>query len=102
MNDSRYSSNPGVHPVGIGEVLRRIIGQSLMMVLKDDITRAAGISQSQLSAGQPSGYEAAIHVLHQVCASMETDAVLLVDADNALTGSTERWLCTTFTTPAHH
>ena len=74
-------TNPGVRPVGIGEVLRRIIGKSLMMVVKDDITRAAGISQ--LSAGQPSGCEAAIHALRQVFASMETDAVLLVDADNA-------------------
>ena len=68
--------------MGIGEVLRRIIGKSLMMVVKDDITRAAGVSQ--LSAGQPSRRVSAIHALCQVFASMETDAVLLVDADNAL------------------
>ena len=73
--------NPGVRLVGIGEVLRCIIGKSLMMVVKDDITRAEGVSQ--LSAGQPSGCEAAIHALRQVFASMDTDAVLLVDADNA-------------------
>ena len=73
--------NPGVRSMGIGEILRCIIGKSLMSVLKDDITRAAGVSQ--LSAGQPSGCEAAIHVLRQVFASMETDVVLLVDADNA-------------------
>ena len=49
--------NPGVRPVGIGEVLRRIIGKSLMTVLKRDITQAAGVSQ--VCAGHPSGCEAA-------------------------------------------
>ena len=73
--------NPGVRPVGIGEVLRRIIGKSLMTVLKRDITQAAGVSQ--VCAGHPSGCEAAIHALRRVFASMGTDAVLLVDADNA-------------------
>ena len=73
--------NPGVRPIGIGEVLRRIIGKSLMTVLKSDITRAAGVSQ--VCAGHPSGCEAAIHALRKVFASMSTDAVLLVDADNA-------------------
>lgn len=73
--------NPGVRPVGIGEVLRRIIGKSLMTVLRSDITRATGVSQ--VCAGHPSGCEAAIHALRKVFASMGTDAVLLVDADNA-------------------
>ena len=73
--------NPGVRPVGIGEVLRRIIGKSLMTVLQRDITQAAGVSQ--VCAGHPSGCEAAIHALRKVFASLGTDAVLLVDADNA-------------------
>ena len=41
--------NPGVRPVGIGEVLRRIIGKSLMSVLKRDMTRAAGYLKSVLA-----------------------------------------------------
>ena len=73
--------NPGVRPIGVGEVLRRIIGRSLMTVLKSDITLAAGVSQ--VCAGHPSGCEAAIHALHKVFASISTDSVLLVDADNA-------------------
>ena len=68
--------------MGIGEVLRRIIYKSMMTMVKDNITRSAGVSQ--LSAGQPSGCEAAIHALRQVFVPMETDAVLLVDADNRL------------------
>ena len=52
-----------------------------MTVLRRDITRAAGVSQ--VCAGHPSGCEAAIHALPKVFASMGTDAVLLVDTDNA-------------------
>ena len=66
--------------MGIGKVLRRITGMSLRTVLKDDITRAAAVSQ--LPASQPSGCEAAIHALCQVFASMETNDVQLMDADN--------------------
>ena len=73
--------NPGVRPIGIGETLRRIIGKSVMMVLKKDIMHAAGVAQ--VCAGHPAGCEAAIHALRNVFTAMETDAVLLVDADNA-------------------
>ena len=50
-------------------------------MLKRDITQAAGVSK--VCAGHPSGCEAAIHALCKVFASVGTDAVLLVDADNA-------------------
>ena len=53
------SKNPGVRPVGIGEVLKHIIGKSLVSVLKRDITKAAG--STQVCAGHLSGCEAAIH-----------------------------------------
>ena len=66
--------------MGIGEVLQCFISKSLMNVLKRDITRAVGVFQ--VSAGHPSGCEAAIHALHKVFTPMGTDAVLLVDADN--------------------
>ena len=65
--------NPGVRPVGTGEILRRIIGKSLMMVLKRDITCAAGVYQ--VCAGQPSGCEAAIHALRKVFAFLGSEAV---------------------------
>ena len=45
--------NPGVRPVGIGEVLRRIIGKGLMRILKREITLVASVSQ--VCAGHPSG-----------------------------------------------
>jgi len=34
--------DPGVRPIGIGEVLRRIFGETLITVIKDDIMKAAG------------------------------------------------------------
>ena len=49
--------NPGVRPIGIGEVLRRIIGKSIISVIRPDIVESAG--NLQLCAGQPAGCEAA-------------------------------------------
>jgi len=45
------NKNPGVRPIGIGEVLRRIVGKSITTVLKRDIQDAA--RNLQLCAGQP-------------------------------------------------
>ena len=42
---------------------------------------AAGVAQ--VCAGHPAGCEAAIHALRSVFTALDTEAVLLVDADNA-------------------
>ena len=73
--------DPGVRPVGIGEVLRRIIGKSVLMIVKKDVMLAAGATQ--VCAGQSAGCEAAIHALRRVFEDVGSDGVLLVDADNA-------------------
>ena len=73
--------DPGVRPVGIGEVLRRIIGKSVLMIVKKDLMLAAGATQ--VCAGQSAGCEAAIHALRRVFEDVGSDLVLLVDADNA-------------------
>ena len=36
---------PGLRPIGVGKVLRRIAGKAVMMLLKNDITHAAGALQ---------------------------------------------------------
>ena len=46
---------------GVGEVLRRIIGKSIIVVIKMDIIRSAG--SLQLCAGQQAGCEAAVHAM---------------------------------------
>ena len=72
---------PGVRPVGVGEVLRRLTGKLLMGVIKDDITSAAGPLQT--CTGVKAGIEAAIHAMRQIFEDIGTEAVLLVDAENA-------------------
>ena len=52
-----------------------------MYIAKKDVKDAAG--SLQVCAGQKAGSEAAIHAIYDVYQQDETDAVLLVDADNA-------------------
>ena len=55
---------PGVRPIGIGEVIRRIIGKSIISVIKPDILMSTG--SLQLAAGLPSGCEAAAHAMEDI------------------------------------
>ena len=72
---------PGCRPIGIGEVLRRILGKCIMTVVKEDVRKAAG--NLQVCAGQQAGGEAAIHAMREIFAQDDCEAVLLVDATNA-------------------
>ena len=88
--------NPGVRPIGICEVARRIIGKAVLSVVNPEIQQAAGFLQ--LCAGQPGGIEAAIH--HTMYDNPDTDGVLLVDARNAFNSLNRdaalrniRWIC---------
>ena len=72
---------PGVRPIGIGEVLRRVIGKIVMKLLRKDILKATG--SLQLCAGQDAGSEAAIHAVYDMFNEDDTEAVLMVDASNA-------------------
>ena len=73
--------NPGVRPVGVGEVLRRIVGKAVTMSLKPELIEATG--PIQVCAGIKGGVEAAIHALRKVYEDPQTQGILLVDADNA-------------------
>ena len=72
---------PGIRPIAIGEVARRIIAKAIMQVVKTDVTQAAG--SLQVCAGQEGGCEAAIHAFNDLFSRDDTDAVLLADASNA-------------------
>ena len=72
---------PGCRPIGIGEVIRRIIGKSIMDVVKEDVKKAVG--NLQVCAGQFAGCEAAIHSVREIYNDPECEAVLMVDAANA-------------------
>ena len=70
-----------VRPIGVGEVIRRVMGKCVMQVTKPDVIDASG--SLQMCAGQKSGSEAAIHAMRNIFDADTTDAVLLVDASNA-------------------
>ena len=72
---------PGIRPVGVGEILRRIIGKSISWTLKKDIQEVVGPLQT--CSGLNSGGEAAIHAMKEIFNEEETDGVILVDASNA-------------------
>ena len=74
------NKNPGIRPIGIGEVLRRIMGKVVISALSEDVVNACSSSQM---CGRQSGSEAAIHAMHKMFSNENTDAFLLVDAANA-------------------
>ena len=70
-----------VRPIGVGKVLRRIMGKCVTKVIKPDVIDASG--SIQVCAGHKSGSEAAIHAMREIFEHDNSDAVLLVDASNA-------------------
>ena len=79
---------PGVRPVGIGEVPRRIISKAILAVVRQDVKKAVG--SIQLCIGQSQGCEASIQALNEIFAEDSTEAVLLVDASNAFNRLTRK------------
>ena len=77
----KMDKNPGVRPIGVGEVLCRIEGKCIGWVLKEDIQNTAGPLQT--ATGLQSREEAAIHSTQCMFEDDRTDAVILVDARNA-------------------
>ncbi len=75
------NKNPGVRPIGIGEVPRRITAKAILKVVSNDIQSAAGPLQAR--AGHEAGCEAAVHAMKEIYSDKDTEAILLVDATNA-------------------
>ena len=73
--------NPGLRPIGIGEVLRRIMGKAVMIVLKPDVLEATGYEQ--LCAGIEAGCEAGVHTVKDLFDLEDTHGFIQVDASNA-------------------
>ena len=78
---SPVNKNPGVRPIGICEVVRRIVAKAILSVTTGDIQQAAG--SLQLCAGQKAGSEAAVHSMNLAFKDQDCEAVLFVDASNA-------------------
>ena len=52
-----------------------------MLTIKPDVEKSVGSLQT--CAGQEAGIEAAIHAMHDIYQSEDTEAMILVDASNA-------------------
>ena len=70
---------PGLRPVGVGEMARRIIGKAVMEVTGHKVQQSVGA----LHAGHPVGVESAIHAVRDFLDDDSSDGILLIDADNA-------------------
>ena len=73
--------DPGIRPIEIVEVSRRIIGKIVVWQLIEDVKEATGPLQT--CAGHPAGAEAVIHAMQTISNDDTTDAILLIDATNA-------------------
>ena len=97
------NKNPGVRPIGVCEVPRRIVSRAILYVIKGDIQQVAG--SIQLWGGQIAGIEAAVHAVRHLFSSDDIEGILLVDAKNAFnslnrtnTLANIRYLCPAFFT----
>ena len=81
LNKTPGEIDPQVRPIGVGEVLRRIVGKTISWALSDYVQAAGG--SLQVSTGLKGGAEAAIHAMKDVFDNESTDGIILVDAENA-------------------
>ena len=73
---------PGVCPIGIGNVPRRIIAKAILYVIGNDIQLSAEALQT-CAGHDDAGFEAAIHAMRDIFDGNNPHAALLVDATNA-------------------
>ena len=71
----------GLRPIGVGEVLRRILGKTVMSLLKPGVQESAGYTQ--LCPGHEGGCEVGVHAMMYIFGDDATEGVLQVDAENA-------------------
>ena len=75
------NKNPGLRLIGVGKILRRVMGKVVMRVFSEDVTTASSDVQM---CGRSSSSKAAIHAMRRTFQHENSDAVILVDAANAL------------------
>ena len=73
---------PGIRPIAVGEVYRRIVCRAIAGVIEYDVMKA--VAPVQLCVGIPSACEIATHAVRQMFNGEEAvEGVLLIDASNA-------------------
>ena len=74
--------NPGLRPIGIGGVLRRVAVEGVVTHFRTEIVTSVG--SLQVCAGQEAGYKSIIHAMNAIYEDETCEAVLPVDASNAV------------------
>ena len=74
------NNNPGLHPIGVGEILWQVMQKLMMSDFSEDVTIASSDAQM---CGWSLGSEAAIHAMRGMFQQENSYAVILVDAANA-------------------
>ena len=72
---------PGVRPIGIGDVSRRIVAKAILFSVGEDVMAAAG--RLQTCAGHAAGSEAAIHAMRDLF--LTAHSILGVNASQSKT-----------------
>ena len=75
------NKNPGVRPINVGEILRRISARVILKCISHDLKDLGG--NSQLCLGRKSGIEHVIHSLREKFEHDDSEAMLLIDTNNA-------------------
>ena len=75
----------------VGEVFRRIAGEVVMSIVKDNVTKTVG--NLQLCGVQDAGCEATIHSMIDIFATNKTEAILLVDVENPFIAINRQVFC---------
>ena len=73
--------HPGVRPIAVGEVYRRIICRAIATVIESDVMRV--VAPTQTCVGMPSACETSVHIMSALLSTPEVEGILLVDASNA-------------------
>ena len=72
---------PGVRPIAVGEVVRRIVCKAIMKIIERDVLLVT--APRQVCVGVPSACEAAVHAMDGLFRQPDVEGILLVDASNA-------------------
>ena len=69
------NKNPGLRPIGVGEVLRRLMGKVMMNTFSEDVTTASSDAQM---CGRSSGSEVAIHAMRRMFQHENSDTIIII------------------------
>ena len=74
--------NPGIRPIGLGEILRHIAGKVIVSHLVEDVIQSVG--SLQVCAGQDAGCESLIHAMGTIQEDQSAEAVFQLNQQECI------------------